>query len=595
MALKMSIENCLIGVLTSTLSILLLVSTLAVPIPAWMSDNGNDGTTMTSTDWRIEVVDPSQCGYFTSLDLDSNGYPHISYHDDTPDSYDLRYARWTGSGWTIKEPDPSSIGGQWTSIALDSNNSPHISYYDVTNQDLRYTTWNGAAWAIKVVDFDGGVGEWTSIAIDSSDIPHISYYDSTNKDLKYANRTGGTWNIAAVDFASAVGKWTSIALDSNDVPHISYYDLANQDLKYSTWNGTAWVIKTVDSLGEVGLYTSIALDSNDNPYISYYDLTNMNLKYTEWNGSAWNIKTVDSGGDVGWHTSIAIDSDDNPHMSYRLNVHGDLSGDLRYAKRIAGSWSIEAVDYGIYNVGEYTSLALDDNDDPHIAYFDHGHYDVKYATKAELEPLPEPILSYTPDTLDFGILSPGIQSMQAFEIWNSGIGTLTYSLSEIEAWITDVSPLSGSSLGEHDTINVTVDTTGLPQGPYNGSISIVSDGGVGAVGIGFYVLPQSPSVSLNVDPDTLNLKSKGRWITAYLSAENASLHDIDVSTILLQDVLVPERWDYQDDVLMLKFNRQEFKDTVQVGESVQVKIAGKWEDGSVFEAYDSIRVIDPGG
>ena len=98
---------------------------------------------------------------------------------------------------------------------------------------------------------------------------------------------------------------------------------------------------------------------------------------------------------------------------------------------------------------------------------------------------------------------------------------------------------------------------------------------------------------LDIDPDTLNLKSKGRWITAYLSAENASVHDMDVSTILLQDALAPERWDYQDDILMLKFDRQEFKDTVQVGE-VQVKITGKWEDGSAFEAYDHIRVIDPG-
>ncbi|MCK4455512.1 MAG: hypothetical protein KAU99_04105, partial [Thermoplasmata archaeon] len=89
-------------------------------------------------------------------------------------------------------------------------------------------------------------------------------------------------------------------------------------------------------------------------------------------------------------------------------------------------------------------------------------------------------------------------------------------------------------------------------------------------------------------------KSKGRWITAYLSAENASVYDMDVSTILLQDALAPERWDYQDDVLMLKFDRQEFKDTVQVGESVQVKITGKWQDGTAFEAYDCIRVISRG-
>ncbi len=37
-----------------------------------------------------------------------------------------------------------------------------------------------------------------------------------------------------------------------------------------------------------------------------------------------------------------------------------------------------------------------------------------------------------------------------------------------------------------------------------------------------------------------------------------------------------------------------FKDTVAAGESVEVKISGKWEDGSEFEAYDHIRLMDPG-
>jgi len=45
---------------------------------------------------------------------------------------------------------------------------------------------------------------------------------------------------------------------------------------------------------------------------------------------------------------------------------------------------------------------------------------------------------------------------------------------------------------------------------------------------------------------------------------------------------------------LLKFNRKEFKDTVVVGDSIEIKISGKWEDGSDFEAYDYIRVIDPG-
>ncbi len=120
------------------------------------------------------------------------------------------------------------------------------------------------------------------------------------------------------------------------------------------------------------------------------------------------------------------------------------------------------------------------------------------------------------------------------------------------------------------------------------------DGATGTDTCNVTVVSGADSPTLDIDPDTLNPKSKGRWITAYLSAENASIYDIDVSTILLQDALAPERWDYQDDVVMFKFDRQDFKGTVQVGESVQVKISGKWQDGTQFEAFDYIRVIDPG-
>ena len=38
--------------------------------------------------------------------------------------------------------------------------------------------------------------------------------------------------------------------------------------------------------------------------------------------------------------------------------------------------------------------------------------------------------------------------------------------------------------------------------------------------------------------------------------------------------------------IVLKSNREEFKDTVQVN------ITDKWEDGTEFEGYDSIRAID---
>jgi hypothetical protein len=104
------------------------------------------------------------------------------------------------------------------------------------NGDLKYARWTGSEWSITSVDTAGDVGCWTSIALDSSDNPHISYYDNTNNDLKYAYWTGSSWSITSVDTAEGVGCYTSIALDSSDNPHISYfYGYPHEDLKYARY------------------------------------------------------------------------------------------------------------------------------------------------------------------------------------------------------------------------------------------------------------------------------------------------------------------------------------------------------------------------
>ena len=81
--------------------------------------------------------------------------------------------------------DSESVG-MYTSIALDDNDYPHISYYNDVNTVLRYANRIGGSWLPITLDDTGGVGEYTSIAVDGSGFIHISYFDRTNGDLKYA-------------------------------------------------------------------------------------------------------------------------------------------------------------------------------------------------------------------------------------------------------------------------------------------------------------------------------------------------------------------------------------------------------------------------
>jgi len=80
---------------------------------------------------------------------------------------------------------------------------------------------------------------------------------------------------------------------------------------------------------------------------------------------SWQIYTVESLSLYMWHyTSIALDSNDYPHIAYKHNGPA-----LRYASYNGSTWSYGNPDPACSSAG-YTSLALDSNDRPHISYLD---------------------------------------------------------------------------------------------------------------------------------------------------------------------------------------------------------------------------------
>jgi hypothetical protein len=86
-------------------------------------------------------------------------------------------------GWTIEN---TGFSGIYTSIALDSNSYPHISY--LYSNNLTYVYKDATGWYSQTVDSSSNsVGAYTSLVLDSSDYPHICYLGN-NGNLKYAQR-----------------------------------------------------------------------------------------------------------------------------------------------------------------------------------------------------------------------------------------------------------------------------------------------------------------------------------------------------------------------------------------------------------------------
>jgi hypothetical protein len=368
----------------------------AGPLIAFLWITAGAARAQTGSTWQVETVDDGKgdnVGMYASLAIDRRGGMHIAYYDETQRSLRYAFRASEGKPWSVMEVDKP--GGTFVSVAVDALGHPHFAYNSPFETGLHYAFWDGTKWHRILLDGEA-TDHFLSLQLDAKGNAHISYYRELYADrryalyLKYARFDGETWYVETVDRRFHSGKFNSIALDASGNAQIAYSQVEAGDLRYAVWDGSHWKFGIADSRrvhnSYVGIGNSIALDSDGNMCIAYFDTTKRTVKYAWQKAGTWQSEVVDQLlGEWAFNDRLSMKLDRNNRAHIAYYDHG--LGAAKYAMRDENGWHIEVVE-NQGHVGGYSSLALDQADEPYIAFYDMTESQLRLAKRESHASLP---------------------------------------------------------------------------------------------------------------------------------------------------------------------------------------------------------------
>ena len=326
--------------------------------------------------WEVSTVDGN--GSKASLVVDPQGVPHIAYMLEEMPGF-VKYAVLDDSGWSITTVSTGYFYGP-LDIRVDTQGVPHISWHNHDTENEAYAALIDGKWVVEDIGHPGHDGWDNSLAVDSNGRPHTISIDpsqfGSRSGIEYATFDGQSWKVEEVGSGPVPYEFgTGIALDSQDRPHVVWFDDDGKDLRYAIKDEGAWVISTVDSEGDVGRFASLALGKQGNPTISYFERVNASsgyIKFARGDGSKWSIQRIDKLENVFLDffgarkiSSLVLDQNDNPIVAYSDEQI------IKLAWWDGSQWNLETVLTAEDNpLGQQVSLALDSTGVLHLTFAD---------------------------------------------------------------------------------------------------------------------------------------------------------------------------------------------------------------------------------
>ena len=246
----------------------------------------------------------------------------------------------------------------------------------------------GDAPEIANKDKEAGPAVHTGLAIDGQGTHHLAW--STPRGVFYITDAGGSF-VEPQTVARGEALGASIAVGEDGTPWVSFYSQGS--VRVATRSGTAWQAQTVGRARPPAnpwtATTAVRVGGDGQPAVAYGD-DGATVVATR-SGGGWSPERVPGEGGVA--VSLALDQDGNPHTAYY-----DANGAVRHSHSIGGAaW--ETTDIGSTRASERqlalwgTGIDLDDEGIHHVVWTDTTNQRIELATNRGGEFSSEPVIN----------------------------------------------------------------------------------------------------------------------------------------------------------------------------------------------------------
>ena len=247
------------------------------------------------------------------------------------------------SGWTNVEVISGAEGGRYANVAVDTDGDPHVCWHDVDYTNVYYRKASSGAWSAPVTQ--ATATQWDSRFCDISVaglIPHLIYeqddesYSNCHPSYIYWTGAGFTDGLDLVD---SYHSWPQIVMDPSGEAHVLYTGRHGDcDVVYRRTGGGGWEPEQVLSTGPTEwTWTGLAVDGNGTLHGAWHQLIGGKgqVHYATGDAAAgtWQIPRQVSIDDAldNWQQALAVDPAGHTHIVW-MQVEGDESGRVFYRK-----------------------------------------------------------------------------------------------------------------------------------------------------------------------------------------------------------------------------------------------------------------------